>query len=84
MDKNFDDKVKKLSDKYEINKPKKVEKNKAAEGYMHGISFVVHVLVGLFMGLGIDKYFDTAPLFLLLFMLLGFIAGFRNIYKAMK
>tara|TARA_Y100001960_G_scaffold120243_1_gene128633 strand:+ start:1037 stop:1291 length:255 start_codon:yes stop_codon:yes gene_type:complete len=84
MDKNFDDKVKELSEKYNLDKPKKVKKNQAAEGYMLGVGFVVHVLVGLFLGIAIDKFTGTAPLFLLIFLFLGFIAGFRNIYKAMK
>jgi len=84
MKKDFDKKLDQMSKKYGLHEEEKEYKQNPASGYVLGISFVMHVIVGLFMGIGIDKYFDTAPLFLLLFLFLGFASGFRHIWKVMK
>ncbi|MGC1401304.1 MAG: AtpZ/AtpI family protein [Thermodesulfobacteriota bacterium] len=36
------------------------------------------------MGYYLDKWFQTSPVFFLIFMVLGIVAGFRNIYVIMK
>ena len=40
------------------------------------------ILVGTMIGLGIDNFFSTKPIFLLIFLVLGIIAGFYNLYKS--
>ena len=40
------------------------------------------ILVGSMIGLGIDNFFSTKPIFLLIFLVLGIIAGFYNLYKS--
>jgi ATP synthase protein I len=45
-----------------------------------GISLVAAILIGLAMGYYLDKWLGTSPWMLLLFLLFGIIAGFRNIY----
>ena len=40
------------------------------------------ILVGAMIGLGIDNFFSTKPIFLLIFLVLGIIAGFYNLYKS--
>ena len=40
------------------------------------------IFVGTMIGLGIDKFFSTKPIFLLIFLVLGIIAGFYNLYKS--
>ncbi|MFP4158645.1 MAG: AtpZ/AtpI family protein [Desulfobacterales bacterium] len=53
--------------------------------YSHlGFSIALAVFIGLFIGLGIDKLLDTGPVFMFIFLLFGIIAGFNNIYKAVK
>ncbi len=42
---------------------------------------VAGVLVGTGIGFMLDRYFGTMPLFLLIFMIVGTVAGFRNIYR---
>lgn len=42
------------------------------------------VLVGLFIGLSLDKWLGTKPLCLIVCIILGFIAGFRNIIRSKK
>lgn len=45
-----------------------------------GISMVAATFIGLGMGWWLDKQFDTAPWFTLIFLLLGIVSGFRNIF----
>ncbi|MFZ2620497.1 MAG: AtpZ/AtpI family protein [Alphaproteobacteria bacterium] len=54
-----------------------------ADGYTMALHLVVSTLVGLAMGVGLDKWLGTAPLFILVFMGLGFVAGFRRMYMAL-
>ena len=45
-----------------------------------GISMVAATIIGLAMGYYLDKWLETSPWFTLIFLVLGIIAGFRNIY----
>jgi ATP synthase protein I len=50
-----------------------------------GFSVVLSTVIGLAIGLWLDRrVFDTSPWFTMIFLFLGIIAGFRNIYLAMK
>jgi ATP synthase protein I len=43
--------------------------------------FVAAVIVGAFIGWGIDQFAGTSPIFLILFLLMGAAAGFWNVYR---
>lgn len=45
-----------------------------------GISLVASILIGLAMGVYLDRWLDTRPLFTLVMLLIGIISGFRNVY----
>ena len=45
-----------------------------------GISMVVATFIGLAMGYYLDKWLDTSPWLTLIFLVLGIISGFRNIF----
>ncbi len=45
-----------------------------------GISLVASILIGLAMGIYLDKWLDTQPLFTFIMLLIGVISGFRNVY----
>ena len=45
-----------------------------------GISVVVAIIIGGYVGWQLDEWFGTAPWFFFIFLLFGIIAGFRNIY----
>ena len=45
-----------------------------------GISLVAAILIGLAMGVYLDRWLDTTPMFTLIMLLIGVISGFRNIY----
>jgi F0F1-type ATP synthase assembly protein I len=49
-----------------------------------GISFVLAIIIGVFIGLQLDKWLGTAPWFFFIFLLFGIIAGFRNLYIITK
>lgn len=42
------------------------------------------VIIGLFLGYQIDKYFNTLPLFTILMIICGIIAGILEIIKLTK
>jgi ATP synthase protein I len=45
-----------------------------------GISMVAATLIGLAMGVYLDKWLGTRPWMTIIFLVLGIVAGFRNIY----
>lgn len=49
-----------------------------------GTEFVVAVLVGTFIGWQLDKWLDTKPWLLILFLLIGFGAGLQNVLRLAK
>lgn len=50
-----------------------------------GISMVLATFIGLGFGLFLDyKVFHTEPWFTIIFLILGIIAGFRNLYVIAK
>ena len=54
--------------------------------YYSSLSFSIalSIVIGLGIGYWLDKRFQTSPWFTLIFLGFGVIAGFRNIYLAMK
>jgi ATP synthase protein I len=54
--------------------------------YYSSLSFSIAlaIVIGLAIGYWLDARYDTSPWFTLIFLGLGIIAGFRNIYLAMK
>jgi ATP synthase protein I len=54
--------------------------------YYSSLSFSIAlaILIGLAIGYWLDTRYDTSPWLTLIFLGLGIIAGFRNIYLAMK
>jgi ATP synthase protein I len=49
-----------------------------------GMSVVFSIFIGLAIGYWLDSKFGTSPLFSLVFLVMGVIAGFRNYYRFMK
>lgn len=53
----------------------------ANDGIRAGVELVVPAALGCFFGLQLDKWLGTAPLFLIILLLLGISAGFMNVYR---
>ncbi|MCC8369267.1 MAG: AtpZ/AtpI family protein [Rickettsia endosymbiont of Oxypoda opaca] len=49
-----------------------------------GVDLVAGTMVGVFIGITIDKLFNSKPLFLILCMIIGIIAGFNIIWQKLK
>ncbi|MBF0343434.1 MAG: AtpZ/AtpI family protein [Nitrospirae bacterium] len=49
-----------------------------------GLSFFVSVLVGVAMGLGLDRLFNSSPYLTIAFLVLGTISGFIEVYRIAK
>ncbi len=49
-----------------------------------GIELVAALAVGVGIGLLLDRWLDTAPLFLVVFFFMGSAAGFLNVYRAVS
>ena len=49
-----------------------------------GLSVVLAIVIGLAIGVYLDKRFDISPWCTLIFLILGIVAGFRNLALAMK
>jgi ATP synthase protein I len=49
-----------------------------------GLSMVLALVISIAIGYYLDQWFKTSPWFFLIFMVLGIVAGFRNIYVIMK
>ena len=53
-------------------------------GLKVGIELVAGLAVGVGIGLLLDRWLDTAPLFLVVFFFMGSAAGFLNVYRAVS
>ena len=49
-----------------------------------GIEMVVSTFIGLAIGIYLDGKFETAPWLTIFFLIIGIIAGFRNIFREIK
>lgn len=45
-----------------------------------GINLVVATFIGFAIGYGLDRLFGTSPWLTIIFLILGIIAGFRNLF----
>ena len=53
-------------------------------GFRVGTELLSGVIVGAGLGYVFDMYFQTKPWLLIVFLLLGFVAGFLNVYRFVK
>jgi len=54
------------------------------DGFQVGIELVAGMVGGLLLGWALDSWLGTRPLFLVLFLFLGFAAGMLNVYRTLK
>jgi ATP synthase protein I len=64
----------------------KIRRNIVELGYFStiGLSVALSIFIGLAIGLWLDKEFGTHPWLMFIFLLLGIVAGYRNIGLAIK
>jgi ATP synthase protein I len=49
-----------------------------------GIAMVLMIFGSLFLGNWLDKKFGTLPYFTIIFLIIGVVAGFKNIYSVIQ
>jgi len=54
------------------------------QGWRMVIELVAGIVIGFGIGYGLDVLFGTIPIFLVLFVLLGFVAGVRTMMRTAK
>jgi ATP synthase protein I len=82
---NIDELKKKIdSEKKKI--PLKVEKNNSAFGIAMkmGTEFVAAVFVATLIGLYLDKWLETSPFLIIVFFVIGSVAGILNVVRSSK
>lgn len=58
--------------------------NEIGEGSSQGFDFFASVIAGMVLGLGLDWVFDTAPVFVIIGVIAGFVSGFLKLWAASK
>ena len=60
-------------------------KNKGAGfGFKISTEIVAALVVGVGIGIIVDNFFNTRPFGLIIFFILGALAGFLNVYRVMR
>ena len=90
---DLSDSLNNLSKKIDDIKAEKINEdfnktNKKVTSFAHAFKIVselfANILVGGSIGWTIDYFFNTKPIFLILFLIIGFISGIYTSYKSSK
>lgn len=85
--------ISKISKGFDIETPRyrTVRKKKREEEfwlnpllYNVGIYLMTPILLGVFIGYSLDKFLETKPIFVVVFIMLGTISSFYNFWKIVK
>ena len=85
-----EEKLKELKDRIEtaksLNTPntKKNKESGAGFGFKISTEIIAALVVGVGIGLIVDKYLGTKPFGLIIFFIFGALAGFLNVYRVMR
>ena len=85
-----EDKLKELKDRIETaktsNSSTSVKKKESGAGFGFKISteIIAALVLGVGIGLIVDKYLGTKPFGLIIFFIFGALAGFLNVYRVMR
>ena len=79
--------LKKKIENYQENKNSSLDISKkrgAGFGFKISTEIVAALVVGVIIGVIVDNYFKTQPFGLIIFFILGALAGFLNVYRIMR
>ena len=85
-----EDKIRELKDRIETAKSsntlntKKNKESGAGFGFKISTEIIAALVVGVGIGLIVDKYLGTKPFGLIIFFIFGALAGFLNVYRVMR
>ena len=86
----IDDKLKQLKERIDTAEtsntttPKQKKQSGAGFGFKISTEIIAALVVGVGIGLIVDKYLGTKPFGLIIFFIFGAIAGFLNVYRVMR
>ena len=66
------------------NQSQKYKKTGASFGFKISTEIIAALIVGVCIGLLVDNYFHTKPFGMIIFFILGALAGFLNVYRVMR
>ena len=78
----LDRQIKEFKSKTERNVPKKLKVQN--DGWRMVIELVIGMLLGVSLGMAIDYFVGSEPIFLIVFSLLGFMAGVKTMISTAK
>lgn len=81
---NFDKRLEQARSKLgkdETTDTEEAQREELSAGYRMGIEFVSAVAIGALLGYWLDRWFGTSPFLLIGLMLLGTVAGIRNLMR---
>tara|TARA_B100001964_G_C14097661_1_gene537790 strand:+ start:361 stop:645 length:285 start_codon:yes stop_codon:yes gene_type:complete len=81
------DELKKKTEHYQSEdnvKSKSAKKKGAGFGFRISTEIVAALVVGVGIGIIVDNYFNTRPFGLIIFFILGSLAGILNVYRVMS
>mgnify|MGYP000133963262 FL=1 len=82
--KEIKEKVKKLKDELKSKELKKEGSSSMGIALKMGTEFVAAVFVASFIGFHIDKWLQTTPIFIIIFFIIGSVAGILNVVRSSK
>ena len=80
---NLKQKIDKLQSS-KTNQNQRYKKTGAGFGFKISTEIIAALIVGVCIGLLVDNYFNTKPFGLIIFFILGALAGFLNVYRVMR
>ena len=81
---NIKKRIDKLEKSEDSSNNKLQNKSGISFGFRIGVEIVAAIIVGTSIGIIVDKYLGTKPFGLIIFFILGALAGFLNIYRVMR
>jgi ATP synthase protein I len=82
--KEIKEKVKKLKDELKSKELKKEGSSSMGIALKMGTEFVAAVFVASFIGFYVDKWLETTPVFIIIFFIIGSVAGILNVVRSSK
>jgi len=82
--KEIKEKVKKLKDELKSKELKKEGSSSMGIALKMGTEFVAAVFVASFIGFHVDKWLQTMPIFIIIFFIIGSVAGILNVVRSSK
>jgi len=82
--KNLKEKIEKLKEEVKVNEEEPKNSNALGIALKMGTEFVAAVFVASFIGFYIDKWLETTPFFIIIFFIIGSVAGILNVVRSSK